>query len=187
MIKIEHALEAIAKRRGDAIVITTEQAGREWPRYSTNEKLDVLAVGCMGKASSLALGIALGLPGRRLMVLDGDGSLLMNLGTLVTIANQKPDLVHFVFENGVYETTGGQPLPGEGLFSFAKMAEAAGYPNVYDLKDDATLEAQLDDALAKRAPTLVNLRVTQIGRHIPVAKRTPAQIKDLMQVLGTAV
>src|SRR5207249_2365465 len=120
-----------------AIVISTMMSSREWPRFTTDESLDLPLSGCMGKASSLGLGIALAQPERKIIVLDGDGSLLMNLGTLVTIANAKPkNLVHCVFENGIYEVTGGQPVPGEGTLRLATLARGAGYPNVYELNDE---------------------------------------------------
>ena len=67
----------------------------------------------MGLGSSHALGLALGRPDKRVLVLDGDGSLLMNLGTLVTIAEVAPrNLIHFVLENGTYEANGSHPTPG---------------------------------------------------------------------------
>ena len=80
----------------------------------------------MGSASSIALGIALAQPSRKVIVMDGDGSLLMQLGSLVTIAGAAPEnLYHFVFENGVYATSGGQPLPAEGRLDFEMMARGA--------------------------------------------------------------
>lgn len=164
MIEVHKALEAIAKRRGDAVVVSTMMTAREWPRVTTNETLDLPLTGCMGKASNLGLGIALAQPEKKVIVLDGDGSLLMNLGALVTIANARPsNFVHCVFENGIYEITGGQPVPGEGTLNFATIARGAGYPNVYELNDEATFEAQLDEALSKPGPTFVMLRVTPVG------------------------
>src|SRR5256885_1886606 len=158
MIPVHKALKAFAERRGDAIVVSTMMTSREWPTVTTNEKLDLPLSGCMGKASSLGLGIALAQPSRKVIVLDGDGSLLMNLGSLVTVANARPrNLVHCVFENGIYEVTGGQPVPGEGTFSFATMAKGAGFPNVYELADESTLEAQLDEALSKPGPTFITV------------------------------
>src|ERR687883_1525140 len=153
MIPVHNALKAIADRRGDAIVVNTMMTAREWPPFTTREELDLPLTGCMGKASSLGLGIALARPDRKVIVLDGDGSLLMNLGSLVTIGNAKPqNLVHCVFENGIYEVTGGQPVPGEGIFNFATMARGAGFPNVYELDDEADL-SQLDEALSQPGPT----------------------------------
>ena len=162
MIPVRDALQAISDRRGDAVVVSTMMTAREWPKVSANEPLDLPIVGCMGKASSVALGIALGRPERRVIVLDGDGSLLMNLGSLVTIANAKPrNLVHCVFENGIYEITGGQPVPGEGTFDLATLARGAGFANSYAVSDEAGL-AQLDEAFSKPGPTFIGLRVSPV-------------------------
>jgi thiamine pyrophosphate-dependent acetolactate synthase large subunit-like protein len=129
-------------------------------------------------------GIALAHPDRRVIVLDGDGSILMNLGSLVTIAHQQPDLVHVVFENGVYETTGGQPVPGVGTFDLAKIAAGAGYPHVYDLADEAHLDDSIAEAFAQRGPTFIRLRVEQVGHRTPVTTRIQQQTRDLMAALA---
>jgi sulfopyruvate decarboxylase subunit beta len=184
MIDVRKALAAIAKHRGDAIMVTTQMAGREWGNYTTNPKLDLFMVGCMGKASSTALGIALAKPERRVVVIDGDGSILMNLGSLVTIANQKPNLVHFVFENGIYETTGGQPVPGEGTFDLARMASGAGYAHMYDLEDEEGLEPQIAEAMATSGPTFVRLRVTEVGGRGPALPRPREGVRILMAALA---
>jgi thiamine pyrophosphate-dependent acetolactate synthase large subunit-like protein len=185
-IPVDKALAAIARHRGDAVVVTTQVAGREWTRWTRNERLDLYAVGCMGKASSIGLGIALARPERRVIVLDGDGSILMNLGSLVTIAHQRPDLVHFVFENGVYETTGGQPLPGEGTFDLCAIAAGAGYPHVYDVTDEAHLQERVAEAFGQRGPVFVRLRVDQVGHRTPVRTRIQQQVRDLMAALAAA-
>src|SRR5690348_2081822 len=126
------AIAALIDAKGDALTITTEQAIGAWRAAvseAPNEIPDHLdIVGCMGSASTIALGIALAQPQRRVIVVDGDGSLLMQLGSLVTIAGAAPsNLFHFVFENGVYETSGSQPLPAEGRFDLTEIARAAGY------------------------------------------------------------
>src|SRR5437764_7949451 len=134
------AIAALVAERGDAITITTEQAIGAWraalpePANAMPDHLDI--VGCMGAASTIGLGIALARPERRVIVVDGDGSLLMQLGSLVTIAGAAPpNLFHFVFENGVYETSGSQPLPAEGRFDLAQMAAAAGYAHALKFSD----------------------------------------------------
>src|SRR5919109_3115892 len=126
------AIAALVGGSADAITITTEQAIGAWraavpePPNEIPDHLDI--VGCMGSASTIGMGIALAQPGRKVIVVDADGSLLMQLGSLVTIAGAAPpNLFHFVFENGVYETSGSQPLPGEGRFDLMEMARAAGY------------------------------------------------------------
>jgi phosphonopyruvate decarboxylase len=118
-------LKLLARHHTDEIVVPVYQAAFEW-RAIKPDSLSYLGVGAMGQASSHALGLALGRPDKRVIVLDGDGSLLMNLGSLVTIADVAPrNLVHFVCENGIYEANGGHPIPGAGHVSFAGFARAA--------------------------------------------------------------
>ena len=121
MIDSLEAQKIISQHRGDAVIVATMTANFEWSQVSTNPDLDLMLSGAMGKASSLGLGVALARPDKKVIVLDADGSLLMNLGSLVTIANMSPaNLIHFVFENSVYRTTGGQLIPGAGKISSTK-------------------------------------------------------------------
>src|SRR5215510_7418525 len=128
----QEAIAALAAERAAAITITTEQAIGAW-RAAVPEAANAIPdhldiVGCMGSASTIGLGIALAQPERRVIVVDGDGSLLMQLGSLVTIAGAAPEnFYHFVFENGVYATSGGQPLPAEGRLDFEMLARGAGF------------------------------------------------------------
>jgi sulfopyruvate decarboxylase subunit beta len=188
MIPVHEALRAISERRGDAVVVSTMMTAREWPQFTTNEQLDLPLTGCMGKASSLGLGVALAQPERRVIVLDGDGSLLMNLGSLVTVANARPrNLVHCVFENGIYEVTGGQPVPGEGTFNFATMAQGAGFANVYELDDPASLGPRLDEALGRPGPTFITLRVTPVGDKGDRPRRKTADaLREVKDALAAA-
>ena len=113
MIDQVEMMKAIEKLRGDAVVVPVFRANVAWSKVTNNAKRDIPVGGAMGKGSSVALGIALSQPGTKVILFDGDGSLLMNLGSLVTIANKAPkNLVHFVMDNGVYATTGGQDVPG---------------------------------------------------------------------------
>ena len=96
----------------------------------------------MGLDSSHALGLALGRPDKRIICLQGDGSLLMNLGCLVTIAAAAPkNLVHIVVQNGTYEANGSHPIPNTEV-EFAAMARAAGYAHVHDFSELANFEQQ---------------------------------------------
>jgi phosphonopyruvate decarboxylase len=104
--------------------------------------------------------LALGRPDRRIIVFDGDGSLLMNLGSLVTIANQAPkNLVHCLCENGTYETNGAVPIPRAGQMRFAELAKTAGYRNTYELSDVAEWERELPRILKEDGPIFVDLKV----------------------------
>ena len=126
MMRRDECLSVLAKWRGSAAVIAAYSAAFDWARVSPSP-LNFAAVGAMGQASSHGLGMALGMPERKFIVLDGDGSLLMNLGCLVTNADAAPEnLVHFVFENGCYEANGSHPIPGQNRVNFAGFARAAG-------------------------------------------------------------
>ncbi|MGH9847109.1 MAG: thiamine pyrophosphate-dependent enzyme [Blastocatellia bacterium] len=113
MMRRQEAIAALARRRDGAISVAAMQAIMAWHAAGQGATDHLDALGCMGSASSLGLGIALACPGRKVMVLDGDGCVLMQLGSLVTIAAESPpNFYHFVFENGRYETSGNQPAGG---------------------------------------------------------------------------
>jgi phosphonopyruvate decarboxylase len=158
MMRRDACLEALAAVRGDAIVVATYTTAFEWERISPSP-LNLPATGAMGQGSSHGLGLALGLPAQKVIVLDGDGSLLMNLGTLVTIAAARPaNLVHFVCENGTYEANGSHPIPGAGVVDFAGFARAAGYPHVFAFDDAVAFARALPDLLALTGPVFATLK-----------------------------
>jgi len=150
----------------------------EWPQVSTNPDLDLMFSGTMGKASSVGLGIALAQPDRKVIVLDGDGSLLMNLGSLVTIANMAPpNLIHFVFENGVYRTTGGQPIPHAGNISFTGLAAAARYASVHEFEDLESLEGNMKSIMNQVGPTFICLKI------VPSSERSPFPLTTFLSII----
>ena len=158
-MKRDQCLQLIAKYHRDELVVPVYQATFEWLAIKP-EAPTFTAVGAMGQASSLALGFALGAPERRVIVLDGDGSLLMNLGSLVTIATVAPrNLIHFVCENDTYEANGGHPIPGAGRVSFAGFARAAGYRSVHEFADIADFGERIGAVLQEAGPVFVVLRV----------------------------
>ena len=168
MLELE-ALETIANYRGDCIFILS-YVDTAWPKGTTGQ-LELPFVGCMGKISSFALGLAIARPDKKMVVLDGDGSLLMNLGSLVTIAHMAPpNLVHFVLENDVYETTGGHPIPGAGRISFAGFAKAAGFPSVYEFDEIDEFQKRAKSILSDAGPTFVCLKVTKGGKRRPITR-----------------
>ncbi len=155
MIDQRDLMAVLQEHRGDAVVLPVERANVVWPAISTMPQRD-LAEAVMGKGSSLALGVALARPETKVIVLDGDGSLLMNLGALTTIAEMQPaNLYHFVLENGIYATTGGQPIPAQGRVSFTGVAREAGYAAVYDFDDLEQLAVGLEEVLQETGPVLV--------------------------------
>ena len=114
----------------------------------------------MGYGSSVALGLALARPERKVIVLDGDGSLLMNLGSLVTIAGHAPpNLVHIVLENRLYELPGSVSLPGSGRFSLTEMARAAGLMKVREFQELGEFEKGLTEMLREEGPFFATAQV----------------------------
>jgi phosphonopyruvate decarboxylase len=158
MMPRDECLELLARHHTDEIVVPVYQAAFEW-RAIKPDSLIYLGVGAMGQASSHALGLALRRPDKRVIVLDGDGSLLMNLGSLVTIANAAPNnLLHFLCENGTYEANGGHPIPNTEV-DFAAMARAAGYAHVHDFSQLANFEQQAAHVLKQEGPVFATLHV----------------------------
>jgi sulfopyruvate decarboxylase subunit beta len=165
-MKPEAVLRAIAAVRGNAICVPTMTTSPAWRQIAPDD-LSIACVGFMGGASSLGLGLALSRPERRVLVLDGDGSLLMQLGSLATIAGARPrNLVHFLFRNGVYHTSGAQEIPGGLTVDFAGMARAAGYRSVYVVDDLGELERLLPKLLTEEGPLFVEL-------HTGLTEKTP--------------
>ena len=116
--------------------------------------------GSMGMISSMGLGLAIARSDLTVIVLDGDGSILMNLGSLATIAREAPpNLVHIVWDDGVYETTGRQPTHTSAGADLAGMARAAGIPKAIAVEDEEAFEAALDRALAGPGPWFIAAKV----------------------------
>src|SRR5499425_405282 len=156
-MKPEDALRAIAKARGDALCVPTMTTGPAW-RTLAPDDLSVGCVGFMGGASSLGLGIALGRPDRRVIVFDGDGSLLMQLGSLATIAGARPkNLVHLLFKNGVYHTSGAQEIPGGLTVDFAQMARGAGYREIHTIRELEDFRKRFPVFLKTEGPIFLEL------------------------------
>jgi len=159
MMRRDKCIELLARHRTDQIVVAVYHAAFDLIRIQPHP-LNYLSVGAMGLASSHGLGLALGRPDKKVLVLDGDGSLLMNLGSLVTIAEIAPrNLVHFVFENGTYEANGAHPIPGRSVVDFCGFARAAGFTNVHGYDDLGLFESELAGVLSAPGPTFVRLSV----------------------------
>ena len=157
-------LKALARHVTDAdIVLPVYSTAFDWIDIRPHP-LNYLSHGAMGLASSHALGLALGRPDKRVIVLDGDGSLLMNLGSLVTIAAAAPsNLYHFVCENGTYEANGGHPIPGCGRVDFAGFARSAGYRSVHEFSDLGIFEQQVGAVLSETGPVFAGLKIASSG------------------------
>ncbi len=159
MINQVDLMGVIEKHRGDAVIVPTMRATVGWKEVSNNIKRDIAISGAMGKTSSFALGVCLSQPDTKVIVFDGDGSLIMNMGTLVTIANKAPkNMYHFVMDNGIYGTTGGQPVPGKGVTNYAGLAKEAGYASSYEFDDLEEFSTQADQIFQQPGPVLVSIK-----------------------------
>ncbi len=181
------ALRAIAQHRdARTITVPTMTSVEPWHRLSPSD-LNVSCIGFMGGASSLGLGLALAQPDRRVIVLDGDGSLCMQLGTLTTVAGtQAPNFYHFLFKNGVYQVSGSQAIPSADRVDFATMARGAGYAAVFAFDDLEELAVRLPEIFSTRGPVFVQLTTDQMPdapRGGSIAASYPDEAETLRKAL----
>jgi phosphonopyruvate decarboxylase len=166
------ALQASVKEE-DILVATTGYTGREL--YALEDRPNQFyMVGSMGCASSFGLGLALARPERRVIVLDGDGAALMRLGALAAIGREQPaNLVHVVLDNGVHESTGGQPVALPGA-DFVAIAAALGYASAAFA---ATPEALAERVAGAKGPALIQAAVLPgVMPNLPRPKISPPEV-----------
>lgn len=161
----------------DALVSTTGKVSRELYecrrlRNGAGSEQDFLAVGSMGHASQIALGVALVQPERRVYCLDGDGALIMHMGSLAIIGSRAPrNFVHVVLNNGCHESVGGQPTAGFDI-DVAQIAKACGYRTTILARSLAELRTSLKSVINEEGPCLLEVRVSgesrkELGRPEP--------------------
>ena len=181
-IKPEEALKAIAAARGNAICVPTMTTSPAWREIAPDD-LSVGCVGFMGGASAMGAGLALARPERRVIVFDGDGSLLMQLGSLATIAGARPrNLVHLLFKNGVYHTSGAQGIPGGISVDFVQMAKGAGYRLVLRIDNLDDFKRRLPELLEAEGPVFVELH-TGLADQTPMTARGGVPFPEQVEAL----
>jgi thiamine pyrophosphate-dependent acetolactate synthase large subunit-like protein len=182
------ALQALAELRTDEIVLTTMSAAREWPKLSRHALDFQYIPSAMGHAPMLGLGMALACPRREVLVLNGDGCMLMSLGCLVTIvASRATNLTLVVIDNRIYEVTGGQSIAAAGLATdFAELARAAGFRSVRAFDDLAEWRREAEATLTMPGPRFVSLAVEPVGAeyHLPTPVPMPEQIAKFRAALA---
>ncbi|MCY3758978.1 MAG: thiamine pyrophosphate-dependent enzyme [Acidobacteria bacterium] len=160
MLTKQELLQPLASLRTDEVVVTTMGVVRPWSRFSDSPLDFASADSAMGHVADLALGIALAQPQRRVICLNGDGSLLMTLGSLATVVEAgAPNLILFTVENRTFEITGNQAIAGAGRVDFAGMARAAGFARAYAFDDPVGYARSLPGILREPGPVFVNARV----------------------------
>src|SRR6478735_7892010 len=143
-------------------------------------------LGSMGLAFPIALGVALAQPSRRVFALEGDGSLLMQMGCLSTIAMLKPrNLCMIVMDNGLYQITGAQPTPAAAVADIVAIAIASGLADSAWAADEEDFERLVDRSLAAPGPTLIGARIDD-KPGTGQTRRDPVQIRERF-MLGLGV
>jgi len=118
-------------------------------------------IGSMSVAPAIGLGVALSKPNKQVVVLDGDGNVLMGMGTLATVGAMKPkNFIHVVFDNEVYGSTGNQPTLSR-VVRLDQIAKAAGYVNVERVIEREDLVYEFKDMLKKDGPSFLLVKVTE--------------------------
>ena len=142
-------------------------------------------LGSMGLAFPIALGVALAQPKRRVFALEGDGSLLMQLGCLTTIAALAPgNLTMILMDNGSYQITGGQPTPAAAVADLIAVALGCGISNSAWAADEDDFERLIEQSLVASAPTLIGVRIDD-KPGVGATRRDPVQIRErFMMGLG---
>jgi len=169
-------------RPDDLIVSTTGKTSREvfeLRAASGSPQRDFLTVGGMGHTASLAAGVALGNPDRRVVCLDGDGSVLMHLGAVPVIGQLRPaNFLHVLLNNAAHESVGGQPTVGDRI-DFAAIARASGYRDYRCVTDVAELRAAWAELSDSAGPAMLEVRI-EVGSRADLGRptSTPAQNKE---------
>ena len=188
----EEIIRHIVKASGeDPIVSTTGKASRELfeirEANGQGHQYDFLTVGSMGHSSSIALGVALNKPDQRIWCVDGDGAVLMHMGSMAVIGANKPkNLVHVVINNSAHETVGGMPTVA-GQIDLVAIAKACGYPNAVCADSFEALDGELEKAKGQNELSLIEVKCS-IGARENLGRPTTTALENkngFMEYLST--
>jgi thiamine pyrophosphate-dependent acetolactate synthase large subunit-like protein len=184
MMHTHDMMKAVARYRGDAILIPG-RSGRYWIALSDNQPLDVeLGDPAMGGHAGLGLGLALARPDKKVMLFDSEGDIQMSLGILATVAEQAPpNLYHFLIDNGVYATTGGQPVPNADKMQYDVIARGCGYPRAYAFTELGDFERALAEIMGASGPVFVFCTVVPEIENEPIGRRRRWQTRTRDEVV----
>ncbi|MDE5753715.1 MAG: phosphonopyruvate decarboxylase [Oscillospiraceae bacterium] len=178
----EEIIQHIVKATGeDPIVSTTGKPSRElFETRVTNgqsHKYDFLTVGSMGHTSSIALGIAINKPNQRIWCVDGDGAVLMHMGSMAVLGANKPkNVVHVVINNGAHETVGGMPTVAAQI-DLVSIAKACGYPNAVCVDNFDDLDKELEAAKSRNELSLIEVKCS-IGARDDLGRPTTTALEN---------
>lgn len=181
MVREEIIQHIVAASGEDPIVSTTGKASRELfeTRVANNQshKYDFLTVGSMGHSSSIALGVALNKPETRVWCVDGDGAVLMHMGSMAVLGSNKPkNLIHIIINNGAHETVGGMPTVA-GNIDLVAIAKACGYPYAVSVDSFDALDRELEAAKGRNELSLIEVKCS-IGARENLGRPTTTAIEN---------
>lgn len=181
MVREEIIRHIVAASGEDPIVSTTGKASRELfeTRAANNQshKYDFLTVGSMGHSSSIALGVALNKPKTRIWCVDGDGAVLMHMGSMAVLGANKPkNMIHVVINNGAHETVGGMPTVAAQI-DLVTIAKACGYPNAVCVDSFEALDSELEAAKARNELSLIEVKCS-IGARDDLGRPTTTALEN---------
>ncbi|MFA3790618.1 phosphonopyruvate decarboxylase [Aliiglaciecola sp. SL4] len=191
-LKREDALTSLLQvfDANDVVISTTGKTSREVfeLRKKRNESAcDFLTVGGMGHTSSIAMGVALSAPEKRVIAIDGDGSMLMHLGALPIIGqHSSSNLVHIVLNNQSHESVGGQPTVA-GEIDMEMLAKASGYKAYYCASDEHSIASIWSSLTFNTGPVLIEIKISQ-GSRDDLGRPTSSPIENkeaFMQHVGS--
>ncbi len=178
----EEIIQHIVKASGeDPIVSTTGKASRELfeTRVANGQshKYDFLTVGSMGHSSSIALGVAINKPEQRIWCVDGDGAVLMHMGSMAVLGANKPNnLIHVVINNGAHETVGGMPTVASNI-DLVAVAKACGYPYAVSVDSFEELDKELNEAKERKELSLIEVKCS-IGAREDLGRPTTTALEN---------
>ena len=156
----KEAIEFISERINNSPIIAANGFISRDLFSSSEKKTNFYMIGSMGLASSIGLGIALKKPKKRIFIFDGDGNILMNLNSLVTIGSLQPkNLIHIIFDNNVHESTGGQPTYSNQI-DISKIAKTLGY-TIFSVRTKKSLENTLEKIRNMKGPIMILVKIQQ--------------------------
>lgn len=175
---IQHIVNASGE---DPIVSTTGKASRELfeTRVANDQshKYDFLTVGSMGHSSSIALGVAINMPGTRIWCVDGDGAVLMHMGSIAVLgANAPKNMIHIIINNGAHETVGGMPTVASKI-DLVAIAKACGYPNAVCVDSFEQLDVELEAAKTRNELSLIEVKCS-IGARDDLGRPTTTALEN---------
>lgn len=190
-MKREEIIQHIVKVSGkDPIVSTTGKASREL--FETREangeghQYDFLTVGSMGHASSIAMGVAINKPDKKIWCIDGDGAVLMHMGSMALVgANKLSNMVHIVINNGAHETVGGMDTVADSI-DLSGVAKACGYPNVVCVDNFTDLDRELEIAKERKELSFIEVKCS-IGARDDLGRPTTTALENKIAFMNNLV